>query len=66
MYWLKTCPKCNGDMAEDRLPDGVDMFCLNCGHREHFDSPGVHHIPEERGMGPTGQRLSHGDRRSKR
>lgn len=32
MLWLKTCPRCNGDLNEDRDMYGPYVACLQCAH----------------------------------
>ncbi len=32
MYWLKGCPRCRGDLHNDRDSHGTYMACLQCGH----------------------------------
>ena len=32
MFWLKCCPKCAGDLYEDRDLYGSQRACLQCGH----------------------------------
>ncbi|MBI3964529.1 MAG: hypothetical protein HY329_02755 [Chloroflexi bacterium] len=31
--WLKSCPRCSGDLFEERHLDGTDIACLQCSHR---------------------------------
>lgn len=31
MYWLKQCPKCNGDLTTGRDQYGEYMSCMQCG-----------------------------------
>lgn len=30
--WRRTCPRCSGDVFEERHLDGVDLVCLQCGN----------------------------------
>ena len=30
--WLKTCPRCGGDLYRGVDVDGVFLACLQCGH----------------------------------
>jgi len=30
---LKSCPRCLGDLIEERLPGERDVVCLQCGYR---------------------------------
>ncbi len=32
MYWLKSCPKCHGDLFDNKDIYGSYMDCLQCGH----------------------------------
>ena len=32
MFWLGCCPKCNGDLYEDRDHYGTYIACIQCGH----------------------------------
>lgn len=32
MYWLKSCPRCSGDLAESADLYGTEVLCLHCGH----------------------------------
>jgi len=31
MIWMKQCPRCHGDLVEQRDTDGVTVSCLQCG-----------------------------------
>ncbi len=31
MLWFKRCPRCQGDLANDRDCHGVYLYCLQCG-----------------------------------
>lgn len=31
-WWIKTCPKCHGDLYEDRFLGDWDIKCLQCGY----------------------------------
>lgn len=33
MYWLKSCPRCSGDLAEQEDIYGKDLLCVQCGFR---------------------------------
>ncbi len=33
MLRLKSCPRCHGDMMEEKLLGEVELACLQCGHR---------------------------------
>jgi hypothetical protein len=33
MLILKSCPRCGGDLVLEALPDGTELFCLQCAHR---------------------------------
>ena len=32
MFWLKSCPRCHGDICRERDQYGWYVFCLQCGH----------------------------------
>ena len=32
MYWLKACPRCRGDLHEERDFYGVYVACIQCGY----------------------------------
>jgi hypothetical protein len=32
MWWLKSCPRCGGDMNEDSDQYGHYIACIQCGH----------------------------------
>jgi hypothetical protein len=32
MYWLKACPRCRGDLREERDIHGVMLVCIQCGY----------------------------------
>lgn len=32
MLWLKGCPRCNGDLCEEKDMYGPYIDCLQCGH----------------------------------
>jgi DNA-directed RNA polymerase subunit M/transcription elongation factor TFIIS len=31
MFWLQSCPKCSGDLYEDRDQYGTYVCCIQCG-----------------------------------
>lgn len=31
-WWMKACPKCRGDLHEDRAWGEREIRCLQCGH----------------------------------
>ena len=33
MYWLKSCPRCKGDLAEEDDIYGKEIMCVQCGFR---------------------------------
>jgi len=35
MLWLKSCPRCRGDMMEERMLGELELVCLQCGHRSY-------------------------------
>ncbi len=41
MYWLKSCPKCQGDLCLEQDHYGAFKTCLQCGYlRELIDRSG--------------------------
>lgn len=32
MMWLKSCPRCNGDLYENKDPYGRYVSCVQCGY----------------------------------
>ncbi len=32
MYWLKACPRCQGDLHAEKDFYGVYVACIQCGH----------------------------------
>jgi hypothetical protein len=32
MYWLKACPRCRGDLREEKDLYGVFITCIQCGY----------------------------------
>jgi hypothetical protein len=32
MFWFKICPRCCGDLSEDRDQYGRYISCIQCGH----------------------------------
>jgi hypothetical protein len=32
MFWLRGCPRCNGDLYEDRDKYGRYVSCVQCGY----------------------------------
>jgi hypothetical protein len=32
MYWLKACPRCQGDLREEKDIHGVMVTCIQCGY----------------------------------
>ena len=35
MIHLKSCPRCHGDMMEERMLGELELVCLQCGHRSY-------------------------------
>ena len=33
MYWLKSCPRCTGDLSEQNDIYGKEILCVQCGFR---------------------------------
>lgn len=36
MVWLKSCPRCRGDLFLDNDSCGWHLVCLQCGHRKYL------------------------------
>ena len=32
MFWLKSCPRCGGDLYDERDQYGHYIVCIQCGH----------------------------------
>jgi hypothetical protein len=32
MFWLKSCPRCKGDLYQDSDVYGIYVACFQCGH----------------------------------
>jgi len=32
MYWLKACPRCRGDLREEKDIHGLFVTCIQCGY----------------------------------
>ena len=32
MFWLRACPRCNGDVFLEEDTDGYYVVCLQCGY----------------------------------
>ena len=32
MYWLKACPRCRGDLHEEKDVYGAYVACIQCGY----------------------------------
>lgn len=32
MYWLKACPRCLGDLREEKDVHGLYVACIQCGY----------------------------------
>lgn len=32
MFWLKACPRCHGDLYQEKDLFGSYLACLQCGH----------------------------------
>ena len=56
MLRLKSCPRCRGDMMEEKLLGEVALVCLRCGHRS-FPQPAAER-PATRPAAPAGERLA--------
>ena len=56
MLRLKSCPRCHGDMIEEKLLGEVELACLQCGHRS-FLQPAAER-PTTRPAPPARERLA--------
>ena len=40
-FFLKACPRCNGDLVKERDRSGKNIFievsCISCGYRKDYD-----------------------------
>ena len=36
IMWLKACPRCRGDLYVERLVDGEQITCLQCGYSPSY------------------------------
>ena len=60
MYWLKSCPKCRGDLCLEQDHYGAFQTCLQCGYlKELIDRsgnpvPAVQHLPIKKSPGRLG------------
>ncbi len=43
MFWLKTCPRCKGDLFLDNNSYEQSVVCLQCGNRI-YEIQGAHHL----------------------
>ena len=34
--WLKSCPRCGGDLYNEEHIDGTEVACLQCAHRLNY------------------------------
>ena len=55
MFWLKSCPRCRGDLIQARDHYGCYISCLQCGHHLNEVEEGVLRYVRER---PTMERGS--------
>ncbi len=71
MYWLKLCPRCNGDLFEDRDQYGSFITCMQCGFSKDVPAGtmGTFDVTTEPVPAPvvpasngTRRRISHGGR----
>ena len=35
MIFMKSCPRCHGDMLQEQLHGETELVCLQCGHRTY-------------------------------
>lgn len=60
MYWLKSCPKCQGDLCLEQDHYGAFQTCLQCGYlKELIDRSGnpvaaVQHLSRKKSPGRLG------------
>ena len=76
MFWFKLCPRCSGDLFEDRDHYGKLITCMQCGFTRDVPNSegGVLVISAEpvaapmapNGDGRTRRRISHGGRHCSR
>ncbi len=74
MFWFKRCPRCSGDLFENRDSYGSFITCMQCGLTRDLpiSEGGVLVISAEPAPvplaqvsdGPTRKRISHGGRHS--
>jgi hypothetical protein len=38
MFWLKGCPRCQGDLQEESDVYGKYAICIQCGHLQNHGS----------------------------
>ena len=41
MFWLKSCPRCNGDLYENHDIHGTYVACLQCSHYLTMEDEGI-------------------------
>ena len=41
MFWFKLCPRCSGDLVEDRDQYGTYVSCMQCGFNRDVPSSSV-------------------------
>lgn len=47
MFWLKSCPRCRGDLYEGQDMYGRYMACLQCGHYlGEAEKPILRYLPQ--------------------
>ena len=72
MFWFKLCPRCNGDLLEDRDQYGSFITCMQCGFSkdiptDHRGQIAITAEPVPVPVAPTSsgskrRRISHGGR----
>lgn len=41
MFWLKSCPRCNGDLYENHDIHGTYVACIQCSHYLTMEDEGI-------------------------
>lgn len=49
MFWLRSCPRCQGDFYQDLDPFGYYLRCLQCGHEIQL----VRRVEDQEQLSPT-------------
>ena len=54
MYWLKSCPKCQGDLCLDQDHYGAFQTCLQCGYLRELNDRSGNLVPAPQPMPKKG------------